>query len=140
MKIVMPLTLQHFLFALVPAADAIMLVNLEQDAMSAVSLATQVSFVLNLFTFAVTQRFQRYGFFTVINHLHFSKIPAMIVRIGIFAKCSSAYFEFKYALLQIGLLLFNKQQTVRFFELLSIYKITLMCYNKLYLYATILNS
>ena len=55
MKIVMPMTLQHFLFALVPAADAIMLVNLEQDAMSAVSLATQVSFVLNLFTFAVSQ-------------------------------------------------------------------------------------
>lgn len=55
MKIVMPLTLQHFLFALVPAADAIMLVNLEQDAMSAVSLATQINFVLSLFTFAVSQ-------------------------------------------------------------------------------------
>lgn len=53
-KLVLPLTLQHFLFALVPAADAVMLVNLEQNAMSAVSLATQVSFVLNLFTFAVT--------------------------------------------------------------------------------------
>ncbi len=54
LKLVLPLTLQHFLFALIPAADAIMLVNLEQDAMSAVSLATQVSFVLNLFVFAVT--------------------------------------------------------------------------------------
>lgn len=54
LKLVLPLTFQHFLFALVPAADAVMLANLEQDAMSAVSLATQVSFVLNLFTFAVT--------------------------------------------------------------------------------------
>lgn len=53
-RLVLPITLQNFLFALVPVADAMMLVRLEQDAMSAVSLATQVNFVLNLFVFAVT--------------------------------------------------------------------------------------
>lgn len=53
-KLVLPITFQNFLFALIPVADAMMLVRLEQNAMSAVSLATQVSFVLNLFTFAIT--------------------------------------------------------------------------------------
>lgn len=52
-KLVIPLTFQHFLFALVPVADAMMLVKLEQNAMSSVSLATQFCFVLNLFIYAV---------------------------------------------------------------------------------------
>lgn len=52
-KLVVPLTFQHFLFALVPVADAMMLVKLEQNAMSSVSLATQFCFVLNLFIYAV---------------------------------------------------------------------------------------
>ena len=53
-QLVLPITLQYFMFALVPVADAVMLVVLNQDAMSAVSLATQVSFVLNLFTYTIT--------------------------------------------------------------------------------------
>ena len=44
--------LQQFMTALVGACDAIMLGKLSQDAMSAVSLATQVTFVFNLFMFA----------------------------------------------------------------------------------------
>lgn len=47
------MTLQNFMYALVPIADAVMLVNLNQDAMSAVSLASQVMFVFNLFVYAV---------------------------------------------------------------------------------------
>lgn len=54
MKIVLPITIQNFLVALVPVADAIMLVSLDQDAMSAVSLAAQVAFVLQLFTLTIT--------------------------------------------------------------------------------------
>lgn len=53
-KLVIPITVQYFLLSLVPVADAVMLVSLDQDAMSAVSLAAQVNFVLQLFTFSIT--------------------------------------------------------------------------------------
>lgn len=52
-SLVLPITLQNFMFALVPVSDAMMLVALDQDAMSAVNLAAQVNFVLNLFIFAI---------------------------------------------------------------------------------------
>lgn len=52
-SLIIPITLQNFMFALVPISDAVMLVALDQDSMSAVSLATQVTFVLNLFLFGI---------------------------------------------------------------------------------------
>ena len=51
-RLALPMALQQFMTALVGACDAIMLGKLSQDAMSAVSLATQVTFVFNLFMFA----------------------------------------------------------------------------------------
>ena len=51
-RLALPNALQQFMTALVGACDAIMLGKLSQDAMSAVSLATQVTFVFNLFMFA----------------------------------------------------------------------------------------
>ena len=51
-RLALPISLQQFMTALVGACDAIMLGKLSQDAMSAVSLATQVTFVFNLFMFA----------------------------------------------------------------------------------------
>ena len=51
-RLALPIALQQFMTALVVACDAIMLGKLSQDAMSAVSLATQVTFVFNLFMFA----------------------------------------------------------------------------------------
>lgn len=51
-RLTFPIALQQFMTALVGACDAIMLGKLSQDAMSAVSLATQVTFVFNLFMFA----------------------------------------------------------------------------------------
>ena len=48
-RLALPIALQQFMTALVGACDAIMLGKLSQDAMSAVSLATQVTFVFNLF-------------------------------------------------------------------------------------------
>ena len=51
-RLALPIALQQFMTALVGACDAIMLGKLTQDAMSAVSLATQVTFVFNLFMFA----------------------------------------------------------------------------------------
>ncbi len=52
-KLILPMTLQNFMFALIPVSDAMMLVTLDQDQMSAVSLASQAMFVLNIFLYAL---------------------------------------------------------------------------------------
>ncbi|MBR7138399.1 MAG: polysaccharide biosynthesis C-terminal domain-containing protein [Lentisphaeria bacterium] len=49
----MPITLQNLMVALVAAADAFMLGKLNQDAMAAVSLATQVQFIQNCLVGAI---------------------------------------------------------------------------------------
>ena len=49
-----PLALQSLLNALVGASDALMLGRLNQDSISAVSLANQMFFVMTLFTGAIT--------------------------------------------------------------------------------------
>ena len=48
-----PIGLQNLLFALIGASDALMLGRLAQDAISAVSLANQIAFIMNLFIGAV---------------------------------------------------------------------------------------
>ena len=53
-SLVLPIAVQNFMSALVSASDALMLGFLDQTSLSAVSLATQVSFVLNLFFTALT--------------------------------------------------------------------------------------
>lgn len=52
--LVLPMAFQQFMLALVSASDALMLGALSQDAMSAVSLASQITFVENLFFAAMT--------------------------------------------------------------------------------------
>lgn len=52
--LVLPIAAQNLLSALVSASDALMLGLLDQAPLSAVSLATQVQFVLNLFFAALT--------------------------------------------------------------------------------------
>ena len=47
--LVLPIAIQNFMLALVSATDAIMLGWIDQTSLSAVSLAGQVQFVLNLF-------------------------------------------------------------------------------------------
>ena len=47
--LVLPIAVQNLMTALVSASDALMLGFLDQSSLSAVSLATQVQFVLNLF-------------------------------------------------------------------------------------------
>lgn len=47
--LVLPITIQQFMLALVSATDAVMLGAVSQTALSAVSLAGQIQFVLNLF-------------------------------------------------------------------------------------------
>lgn len=48
-RLVLPIAFQQFMLALVGASDAVMLGRLSQNAMSAASLASQVTFVFNLF-------------------------------------------------------------------------------------------
>lgn len=52
--LVFPIAVQNLMTALVNASDALMLGLLNQTALSAISLATQVQFVLNLFFSAIT--------------------------------------------------------------------------------------
>ena len=54
LRLMIPISLQQLMLALVSASDAFMLGFLNQDALSAVSLAGQVQFVYTLFLFAVT--------------------------------------------------------------------------------------
>lgn len=53
LKIVLPMVVQNLLSAMVSASDALMLGGLNQESLSAVSLATQVSFVASLFYMAI---------------------------------------------------------------------------------------
>lgn len=52
-SLVIPIAMQNLLVALIGATDALMLGRLHQDAVSAVSLANQIVFVMNLFIGAV---------------------------------------------------------------------------------------
>lgn len=52
--LVLPIAVQNLMSALVSASDALMLGWLDQESLSAVSLATQVQFVQNLFLSAIT--------------------------------------------------------------------------------------
>lgn len=54
LTLIFPIAFQQFMLALVSASDALMLGMLTQDALSAVSLAGQVTFVENLFFAAMT--------------------------------------------------------------------------------------
>ncbi len=54
MRLVIPITLQQLMLALVSVTDAVMMGFLDQDSLSAVSLAGQVQFVYCLFIFSVT--------------------------------------------------------------------------------------
>lgn len=53
LHICLPLAFQNLMLASVAAADALMLGRLHQNSMSAVSLATQIQFVQNMFLFSI---------------------------------------------------------------------------------------
>ena len=53
-KLGLPITLQAFLVSLVGVCDAFMLGGIDQNAMAAVSLATQIQFLQSMVIFAIT--------------------------------------------------------------------------------------
>lgn len=54
LALVLPITFQQLMLAVVSASDALMVGVIGQDLLSAVSLASQVTFVYNLFLAALT--------------------------------------------------------------------------------------
>jgi Na+-driven multidrug efflux pump len=60
-RLALPISLQALLVALVAASDAAMLGRVDQNAMAAVSLATQVQFLQNMGVFAVTTALSLFG-------------------------------------------------------------------------------
>ena len=54
LRLALPIALQSLMLALVAAGDALMLGRVAQNEMTAVSLATQIQFVQNMFLMAVT--------------------------------------------------------------------------------------
>ena len=54
LRLACPLVLQFLMLAMVAAADAFMLGRLDQDSMAAVSLATQIQFIQNMFFWAIS--------------------------------------------------------------------------------------
>ena len=53
-RLTLPIALQSLMLAAVAAGDALMLGQVAQDEMTAVSLATQIQFVQNMFLGAIT--------------------------------------------------------------------------------------
>ena len=53
-NLMIPIVLQNLMLALVAVADAFMLGGMDQNYMSAVSLATQIQFIQNMFLSAAT--------------------------------------------------------------------------------------
>ena len=53
-RLALPIALQSLMLASVAAGDALMLGKVAQDEMTAVSLATQIQFVQNMFLMAIT--------------------------------------------------------------------------------------
>lgn len=53
-RLALPISLQSLMLASVAAGDALMLGKIAQDEMTAVSLATQIQFVQNMFLMAIT--------------------------------------------------------------------------------------
>ena len=54
MSLVVPIAAQQLMMALVGVCDALMLGFINQDSLSAVSLAGQVQFIFSLFIFSIT--------------------------------------------------------------------------------------
>ena len=54
LRLTFPIALQNLINTAVSSADVVMLKYVGQEALAAVSLATQVAFVLNLFYFGIS--------------------------------------------------------------------------------------
>lgn len=83
-RLVLPIAFQQFMFALVGASDAVMLGRLSQNSMSAVSLASQVSFVFNLFiaTFTIGENMFVAQYFGKKDFKGISKVFSLVLSLS----------------------------------------------------------
>lgn len=84
MRLTLPMAFQQFMLALTPASDAVMLGHLEQNAMSAVSLATQVTFVFNLFmsAFTIGENIFAAQYYGKKDYINISNVFRLVLRIS----------------------------------------------------------
>lgn len=83
-RLVLPIAFQQFMLALVSACDAIMLGKLNQNSMSAVSLASQVTFVFNLFmaAFLIGENMFVAQYYGKEDYGNISKIVGLVLKIS----------------------------------------------------------
>lgn len=83
-RLVLPITFQQFMLALVGACDAVMLGRLNQNSMSAVSLASQVTFVFNLFmaAFVIGENMFMAQYYGKKDYLSISKVFNLVLCIS----------------------------------------------------------
>ncbi|MBO4996581.1 MAG: MATE family efflux transporter [Lachnospira sp.] len=83
-RLTLPMAFQQFMLALVGACDAVMLGRLDQNAMSAVSLATQVTFVFNLFmmAFIIGENMFVAQYYGKRDYTNISRIFSLVLRIS----------------------------------------------------------
>lgn len=86
LKLVLPISFQQFMLALVGASDAVMLGKLNQDSMAAVSLASQVTFVFNLFmaAFMIGENMFTAQYYGKKDYGGISKIFSLVLGISCF--------------------------------------------------------
>ena len=106
LRLVLPIALQQFMLALVGACDAVMLGRLNQDSMSAVSLASQVTFVFNLFmgAFVIGENMFAAQYYGKKDFVNISRVFGFVLRIS----CLAA------VIFSAGAILFP-EQIMRFF-------------------------
>lgn len=83
-RLVLPIAFQQFMLALVGACDAFMLGKLNQNSMSAVSLASQVTFVFNLFmaAFSIGENMFVAQYYGKKDYTGISKVFSLVLRIS----------------------------------------------------------
>ena len=84
-RLMLPMAFQQFMLALVGACDAVMLGKLNQDSMAAVSLASQVTFVFNLFVaaFIIGENMFVAQYFGKKDFAGISKVCSLVLRTSI---------------------------------------------------------
>lgn len=83
-RLMLPMAFQQFMLALVGACDAAMLGKLNQDSMAAVSLASQVTFVFNLFmaAFVIGENMFVAQYYGKKDFAGISKVCSLVFRIS----------------------------------------------------------
>lgn len=84
LRLVLPISFQQFMLALVGASDAVMLGKMNQNSMAAVSLASQVSFVFNLFmsAFIIGENMFVAQYYGKKDDTNISKTVSLVLRIS----------------------------------------------------------